>query len=132
MGPSSVRNLEIWKEGIQLVKEIYRITRTWPKEEVYGLTAQVRRAAISIPANISEGVGRASPGDTVRFVQMALGSAYELDTLLEIARELGFSTADEIAPLQTKIVQQCRQVSSFIRYQENHHNLKKPKPRGRA
>jgi four helix bundle protein len=127
MGPTSVRNLEIWREGIQLVNAVYKLTKAWPKEELFGLTSQVRRAAISISANIAEGVGRASAGDTARFAQIALGSAYELDTLLEIAAELALATPESISPIQSKLNQQCRQISGFIRYQESG-----PKPGGKT
>ncbi len=89
--PDTVRNLDIWKLGIQLVKSAYEVTRAWPKQETYGLTAQVQRAAVSVPANIAEGVGRHSHADTAGLVQVALGSLYELDTLFEVAAELGYA-----------------------------------------
>jgi four helix bundle protein len=87
--PDTVRNLDIWSLGIELVKSSYEVTRTWPKQETYGLMAQVQRAAVSVPANIAEGVGRRSHADTARLVQVALGSLYELDTLFEVAAQLG-------------------------------------------
>jgi len=90
--PESVENLEIWKRGIDLIEEIYGVTRTWPREEVYGLTSQIRRAAISGPANLAEGVGRGGKGEVARFAQIALGSLYELDTLCVIADRLGYMT----------------------------------------
>lgn len=88
-GPDSVRNLEIWSEAITIVKSVYALTKTWPKEELYGLTNQARRAAVSIPANLAEGLGRGTPKETARFAQIALGSLYELDTLVYLSAELG-------------------------------------------
>ena len=93
MGPSSVNNLRIWHEGMALVRDSYGLTASWPKSELFGLTAQVRRTAVSIPCNLAEGRGRGTNAEMARFAQIALGSVYELDTLLQIAGELGFSDA---------------------------------------
>jgi four helix bundle protein len=96
------------------VKSVYEVTRSWPKQETYGLAAQAQRAAVSVPANIAEGVGRHSHADTARLVQIALGSLYELDTLLEVAVELGYAVpADRHASLEELI----RKTSAFIDYQ---------------
>ncbi|HEY1205709.1 MAG TPA: four helix bundle protein [Bryobacteraceae bacterium] len=112
--PDTVRNLDIWRLGIRLVKSVYEVAGTWPKQETYGLAAQVRRAAVSVPANIAEGVGRHSHADTARFVQIALGSLYELDALFEVAAELGYSAPpDRHARLEELI----RKTSAFIDYQ---------------
>lgn len=116
--PESVENLEIWKRGMELVKAIYRLTRTWPAEEQYGLTSQVRRAAVSVPVNIAEGVGRGSRREAVRFGRVALGSLYELSTLSQIAEELGYTDREEVSALKREITGLTRQLSSFIRYQE--------------
>ncbi len=117
-GPDSVKKLEIWQEGIDLVKDLYKLTRVWPKEELYGLTSQVRRASISVPANLAEGVGRNSVGEKSRFAQIALGSEYELDTLLEIAIQLEFSQPQDVRDIQTKLSQLTKRISRFISYQE--------------
>lgn len=117
-GPDAVRNLEIWREGIAIVREIYRLTRNWPREEIYGLTSQARRAAVSIPANLAEGLGRGTPGEISRFAQNALGSAYELDTLLQIATELGYLTQADSNSLRESLGQLIKRISAFIRYQE--------------
>ena len=93
--PDTVRNLDVWSLGIALVKSAYEVTRSWPKQEIYGLTAQVQRAAVSVPANIAEGVGRHSHADTARLVQIALGSLYELDTLFEVASQLGYAVPSD-------------------------------------
>jgi four helix bundle protein len=116
--PGSVYNLKIWREGIKLVKSVYELTRTWPKEEIYGLTSQIRRASVSIPANIAEGIGRGTPGESSRFAQIALGSAYEVDTLMVIATELEYSSKQSILQIQTELQTLLKSISSFIRYQE--------------
>ncbi|MBC7099760.1 four helix bundle protein [Candidatus Bipolaricaulota bacterium] len=117
-GPEAVRNLQIWQEGMAIVREVYRLTQSWPKEESYGLTAQARRAAVSIPANLAEGLGRGTPGEISRFAQTALGSAYELDTLLQIATELGYVKQSETQLLRESLCQLIKRISAFIRYQE--------------
>jgi four helix bundle protein len=117
-GPGSVHNLKIWRDGIKLVKTVYELTKMWPKEEIYGLTSQVRRASVSIPANIAEGIGRGTPEESSRFTQIALGSAYELDTLIVIATELGYSPKQSISQIQTELQSLLKSISSFIRYQE--------------
>ena len=77
---------------MQLVVSIYRLTNTWPKEEQYGLTSQIRRAAVSIPSNIAEGFGRRATKDYLRMLSIAYASLLEVETQLEIARMLGFIT----------------------------------------
>ena len=86
----SFRDLLVWQRSIQLAAMIYRITSGFPKEEVYGLTSQIRRSAVSVPSNIAEGQGRLSTGEFRQFLGMARGSNYELQTQLEIARTLNY------------------------------------------
>jgi four helix bundle protein len=95
-GISSYRDLEVWQLSMQLAKEAYSITRLLPKEELYGLTSQIRRASVSVPANIAEGNGRDNSGDYVRFLQIAQGSLKELETLLMLTREVGLATQAQI------------------------------------
>lgn len=90
----SHRDLIAWKKSILLCREIYKLTESFPQREVYALSAQMRRAAISIPSNIAEGRTRSSRKDYAHFLQIAYGSSSELETQLVIARELGF--CDEI------------------------------------
>jgi four helix bundle protein len=118
-GPDSVRNLEIWHEAVEIVKAVYTLTQSWPKEELYGLTNQARRAAVSIPANLAEGLGRGTPKETARFAQIALGSLYELDTLLHLAGELEFSPQDRVVPLRESLTTLAKRISAFVTYQEN-------------
>jgi len=81
----SYRDLIVWQKSVDLVKNIYLCTQTFPKEEQYGLTNQMRRCAVSIPSNIAEGYGRNSTGDYKRFLHISLGSLYELQTQVEIS-----------------------------------------------
>jgi len=101
-----------------IVREVYRQTQSWPKEEIYGFTAQARRTAVSIPANLAEGLGRGTPGEISRFAQTALGSASELDTLLQIATELGYLQQANAKLLRESLGELTKRISAFIRYQE--------------
>ena len=83
------RNLEVWKSGKALAVAVYRLASSLPDEERFGLRSQIQRAAVSIPANLAEGAGRGGDEEFGRFVRIAIGSLNELDTLLQIASELG-------------------------------------------
>ena len=97
----SHKDLKVWQVSLQFVKTIYSITTNFPKEEQFGLTNQMRRAAISIPCNIAEGAGRVGNKEWTRFLYIALGSVSELETQLEISKLLGYTTeiTDEINEL---------------------------------
>ena len=84
------RDLQIWKKGIELVKEIYVITENFPKQELYGLVSQVRRSAVSIPSNIAEGFRRFHNKEYKQFLYVSLGSCAELETQITIAKELKY------------------------------------------
>ena len=99
----SFRDLIVWQKSVALVTEIYRQTMSFPKDETYGLVSQMRRCAVSIPSNIAEGYGRRSTGDYVRFLQIAIGSVYELQTQLEICRNLGFLGTEGITKLDADL-----------------------------
>lgn len=86
----SYRDLIVWQKSMELVRNVYLFTNEFPKEEQYGLTNQLRRCAVSIPSNIAEGYGRNATGDYKRFLQIAVGSLYELQTQIEIAFQLNF------------------------------------------
>lgn len=88
--PRSHRDLKVWQIALDMTETLYRTTVDWPKSEQYGLVSQVRRAAVSVPANIAEGAGRRTPGEFVHFIGIARGSLAELETLLIIARRLGY------------------------------------------
>jgi four helix bundle protein len=84
-----VENLKVWQKAVSLVKLVYQLTANFSKDEAYGLTSQMRRAAVSIPANIAEGRGRGHKKEFVQFLYTARGSAYELSTLFIVAQEVG-------------------------------------------
>ena len=92
--PVDHRKLFAWQEAIRLVKLVYRETAGFPRDEIFGLTSQLRRSAVSIPANIAEGAGRNSSRELAQFLGIASGSRAELDTHLEVALQLGFLRAD--------------------------------------
>jgi len=83
------KDLDVWKQSIALSKDIYQPTKTYPKEEMFGLVSQMRRAAVSIPSNISEGAARRGKKEFVQFLYIALGSASELDAQIEISEITG-------------------------------------------
>jgi len=85
----SFRDLTVWQKSMQMAVTVYRLTREFPKEETYGLSSQMRRAAVSIPSDIAEGHGRLNTGEYRQFLGVARGSNFELQTQLEIARALG-------------------------------------------
>jgi four helix bundle protein len=89
----SFRDLLVWQRAIQLSVAIYRLTQGFPREEVYGMTSQMRRSAVSVPSNIAEGHGRLSTGEYRQFLGIARGSNFELQTQLEIARALEFGNS---------------------------------------
>ena len=95
----SYQDLLVWQQAMELVACIYRISRGWPKDELYGLTSQTRRAASSIPANIAEGYGRENLGSYLQFLKIAQGSLKELETHLLIAERAEIVKKSEIATL---------------------------------
>jgi four helix bundle protein len=84
------KSLDVWKESVELTVFIYRLTACFPKTEDYGLTSQMRRAAVSVPSNIAEGAGRGATKEFIQFLKIANGSLTELDTQLEIAVKLSY------------------------------------------
>ncbi|MFP6673929.1 MAG: four helix bundle protein [Pirellulaceae bacterium] len=96
---NSYRDLQVWQKGMVLAKECYFLTREFPREEMYGMTLQIRRAAASVPANIAEGYGRESTGDYIRFLRVSQGSLKELETnhLLSAEVELTSQTKPSLS-----------------------------------
>lgn len=111
----SYHDLEVWKRGIQLVKKVYKITSGFPKVELYGLTSQAQRAAVSFPANIAEGWGRESSKNYLQFLRNSRGSLYELDTLIVIAEELEYISPDQRIELQREINELGKMLNSIIK-----------------
>jgi four helix bundle protein len=106
----SFRDLRVWQKGIELVKEIYKMTKTFPKEELYGLSSQMRRASISIPSNISEGFRRKHGREYKQFLNIAIGSCAELETQIVIAKELRYINESEEGKLIELIDHICRMI----------------------
>jgi len=97
------KNLAAWKKSIALIKEVYKITVKLPKEEMYGITNQIRRASISIASNIAEGASRSSLNERKRFYQIARSSLVEVDTQMEICIELKYVVIEEIKKLDEEM-----------------------------
>ena len=112
---SSYRELAVWRDGIALVKACYLITRRFPKDELFGLTSQIRRSAVSVPANIAEGYGRGSRKDYVRHLMIAQGSLKELETHLIIAAEVDCAPKIDIEPALIRCDQLGRGLGALIR-----------------
>jgi four helix bundle protein len=100
----------VWKESFALSVAVYRLTRDFPHEELYGLTSQIRRAAVSIPSNIAEGYGRGTRRDYRSFIAIARGSTLELQTQLAIAGELGFGRTS----LMNEVRNQAEEVGKML------------------
>jgi len=97
------KDLLIWQEAHQLTLKIYESSKGFPKEETFGLTSQLRRAAVSIPCNIAEGCGRYTPKDFANFLQIALGSTNETDYLTLLAKDLSYLAKDRYADIQERL-----------------------------
>jgi len=104
------RDLIAWQRAMDLVEVVYGLAKRFPQDELYGLTSQVRRAAVSVPSNIAEGEGRNSPNDFARFLAMALGSLREVETQLFIAVRLNYLTNDDI----TIAIKLCEETGRII------------------
>jgi len=109
------RDLKVWEKAHELTLAVYRATKGFPKEEMYGLTSQIRRSCASIPANVAEGCGRSGSGDMGRFFQIALGSASESEYHLLLAPDLGLLNDLDYTRLWKDVVEVKRMLSSFIR-----------------
>jgi len=110
------KDLEAWKNSIDLVSEIYKITSTFPKEELYSLVSQIRRSAVSIPSNIAEGSGRNHYKEYIQFLHIALGSIAELETQLIISSNLGFINKEVFDNLNEKMNLIRSQICGLITY----------------
>ena len=109
------RKLEVWKEGMELVKEIYTATSAFPEEEKFSLTSQLRRAAVSVPSNIAEGAARQTTKEYIRFLYIASGSLSEIETQIEIAHQLGFLEEPESNSILNRTSRISALLSGLIR-----------------
>jgi four helix bundle protein len=112
---NSYRDLLVWQKSMNLVTEVYKITQNFPSSEIYALTNQIRRSAISIPSNIAEGYGRNLTGDYKRFLQIAAGSLFELQTQIEIAFNLNYISKNIFDEIFEKAKELDRMLLSLIK-----------------
>jgi four helix bundle protein len=113
------KTLRAWQKAHELTVEVYRKTKAFPREELYGLTSQIRRASVSIPSNIAEGCGRRSQLELARFIQIAIGSSDELEYQMFLARELGFWGDQEHIPLGRRLSEVRRMLTILVRRVQN-------------
>jgi len=109
------RKLKVWEKSHDLTLVVYRATQAFPQHELYGLTSQIRRACASIPANIAEGCGRNGDPELARFLQIAMGSASELEYHLLLAHDLGLLNTVQYEPLTKETAEVKRMLASFIK-----------------
>ena len=107
------RDLIVWRKSVALVTSVYRATKDFPSHELYGLTSQMRRCAVSVPSNIAEGYGRRATGDYLRFLQIGIGSVYELQTQLEISKNFGYLAESDSTRLLEDLAEIERMLASL-------------------
>jgi four helix bundle protein len=112
------KNLAVWKEARKLVSAVYILTNNFPEDEKFGLTSQLKRAAISIPSNIAEGMGRNSNKETRQYYYIAKGSIYEVETQIYIAIDLGFLEEENVEQIFSQITSVRKLIIGFIKYLE--------------
>ena len=106
--------MKVWEKSHTLVLAIYNVTANFPKEEMYNLTSQIRRAAVSIPGNIAEGCGRGGDGEMKRFLQISMGSASELEYFLQLSYELKYLSETDYAALSEGVIEIKKMLAPFI------------------
>jgi four helix bundle protein len=116
----SYRDIKVWQRAIELVMDIYSCTRSFPKEEMYGLVAQLRRAAVSVPSNIAEGKGRRTDREFLLFLHHPRGSIFEVETQLTIASRLRYLSETEVCRLGTSAAEIARMLSGLIKAISSH------------
>lgn len=112
---NSYRDLEVWKKAMELVTDVYKVTQTFVKEELYGLTSQLRRAAVSVPANIAEGWGRGMTGEYIQFLRIARGSLLEVETLMTISHNLEYVNTQELKSILERIREINKMINALIK-----------------
>ena len=108
------RKLDIWNNGIQLVKQVYQLSDKLPSEEKFGLRSQLTRASVSVPSNIAEGCSRNSEVEFKRFLEIAIGSLFEVETQIVIAQELNYIKPEEVIVILSLIEKQAKMMNSLI------------------
>ena len=109
------KDLVVWQKGMQLAKEVYQLTQSFPAEEKFGLVSQMRRAVVSVPSNVAEGQARNTTGEFVQFVSHAEGSLAELDTQIRLSFELGFCRELAVKSIQELIIEEQKMLKSLRR-----------------
>jgi four helix bundle protein len=112
---STFKNLIAWQKGVEIVKNIYLLSQKFPREEKFGITSQVTRAAISIPSNIAEGWGRESAGSYINFLKISRGSLYELESHLIICKEIGLLEDNDLTRIFLMIEEESKILSGLIK-----------------
>ena len=107
----SYKDLDVWQRSMALAEDCYRATTEFPRDEIYGMTAQIRRAAASIPANIAEGYGRDQTGSFIQFLRIAQGSARELETHMILCGRIGLLHRED----RDKLLDECERISRMLR-----------------
>ena len=113
MAKHKFKKLKIWHLGMEIVQDTYILTQSFPKEEIYGITSQMRRAAVSIPSNIAEGCGRGTDPQLINFLRISIGSAYELETQLLACEMVQVGELDKIKKLLDKVTHEQKMIESF-------------------
>ena len=113
------KDLDVWKKSVSLVTSIYEVTKTFPKDEVYGLTNQIRRSSVSIPSNIAEGSARQGDKEFAHFLYISLGSLSELETQLIIANNLNYLSLKDYDSVITSLEEIRRMLLGLIKYVRN-------------
>ena len=113
---SNYKDLDAWENAMQLVKEIYQVTAKYPKEELFALTSQTKRAAVSIPSNIAEGIGRQYKKDTTQFLHISRGSLYELETLINVAVLVKIIKEEQVNNITPLIEKNLQILNGLINY----------------
>src|SRR3954462_7540055 len=108
------KDLIVWQKAMKMVTEVYRLTRAFPREEIYGMTSQIRRAAVSVPSNIAEGQGRLTKGEFIQFLGHARGSLLETITQLEIAAERNYFDHERLNAIEQRGFQLLRLLNALI------------------
>ena len=111
---TSFRDLEVWQESMTLVEEVYTISKSFPRDELFGLTAQVRKAVVSIPSNIGEGARRKKQRVTLNHYDIALGSQGEVEVQIEVAKRLGYCSASDYARVHERVERVGRMLNGLI------------------
>lgn len=113
------KQLKVWQLAMEIVEDVYKITKDFPSEERYGLTSQINRCSVSVPSNIAEGAGRGSDNEFRHFLSIALGSAFELETQLILVQRIGLSNEEELLKLNIKVSELEKMLIGFLNKLKN-------------